>query len=92
MYASLLTRLQTPIEVTMRALKELVDEGKIRHIGLSECSGAILERAVKIHPVAACQMEYSPWSLEIESDQTNFLKTARKLGVAIGSPHFPTLT
>ncbi|KAL4786598.1 NADP-dependent oxidoreductase domain-containing protein [Aspergillus varians] len=73
----------TPIEETMRALAELKEEGKIKHIGLSECSSESLRRACKVHHVAAVQAEYSPFSLEIESEQIRILKTARELGVAI---------
>lgn len=60
---------------------DLKKEGKIRYLGLSECSAATLRRAYKIHPIAAAQMESSPFALEIESEQTEFLKTARELGV-----------
>ena len=58
-------------------------EGKIKYLGLSECSATTLRRAYAVHPIAAVQMEYSPFVLEIESDQTNFSKTARELGVKI---------
>lgn len=64
-------------------MAELKKEGKIRYLGLSECSARTLQRAHKVHPIAAAQMEYSPFALEIESSQTNFLKTARELGVKI---------
>ncbi|KAL4925527.1 NADP-dependent oxidoreductase domain-containing protein [Aspergillus undulatus] len=73
---------KTPIEETMKALVELKDEGKIKYIGLSECSSESLRRACKVHHVAAVQVEYSPFSLEIESEQINLLQTARELGVA----------
>ncbi|KAK8003256.1 hypothetical protein PG989_002975 [Apiospora arundinis] len=73
----------TPIEETVKAMAELKAEGKIRHLGLSECSARTLRRAYAVHPIAAAQMEYSPFALEIESDQTEFLKTARELGVKI---------
>lgn len=66
-----------------QAMAELKKEGKIRYLGLSECSARTLQRAHKVHPIAAAQMEYSPFALEIESSQTNFLKTARELGVKI---------
>jgi aryl-alcohol dehydrogenase-like predicted oxidoreductase len=72
-----------PIEKTVGAMAELKKEGKIRYLGLSECSARTLQRACKVHPIAAAQMEYSPFALEIESDQTNFLTTARELGVKI---------
>jgi aryl-alcohol dehydrogenase-like predicted oxidoreductase len=74
---------KTPIEETVGAMAELVKEGKVKYLGLSECSSRTLERACKVHPIAAAQMEYSPFALEIESDQTQFLATARKLGVKI---------
>lgn len=73
----------TPIEETVEAMAELKKQGKIRYLGLSECSAATLRRACKVHPIAAAQMEFSPFALEIESEQTNFLKTARELGVKI---------
>ncbi|KAK3117197.1 hypothetical protein LTR53_001701 [Teratosphaeriaceae sp. CCFEE 6253] len=72
-----------PIEETVKAMVELKNEGKIRYLGLSECSAKTLRRAHKVHPIAAAQMEYSPFALEIESEQTEFLKTARELGVKI---------
>ncbi|KAF2169625.1 hypothetical protein M409DRAFT_20039 [Zasmidium cellare ATCC 36951] len=74
---------KVPIEETVKAMVELKDQGKIRYLGLSECSAATLRRAHKVHPIAAAQMEFSPFALEIESDQTEFLKTARELGVKI---------
>ncbi|KAK8058082.1 aldo-keto reductase [Apiospora phragmitis] len=73
----------TPIEETVKAMAELKAEGKIRHLGLSECSARTLRRACAVHPIAVAQMEYSPFALEIESEQTQFLKTARELGVKI---------
>src|ERR1039458_8332209 len=54
----------TPIEETVGAMAQLVQEGKIRHIGLSEASPQTLRRAVKIHPITALQTEYSLWSRE----------------------------
>lgn len=62
---------------------ELKDEGKIRYLGLSECSARTLRRAYAVHPIAAAQMEYSPFATEIETEQTGFLSTARELGVSI---------
>ena len=49
----------TPIEDTVRAMADLVKEGKVRYLGLSEASTATLRRAVKVHPIAALQTEYS---------------------------------
>lgn len=74
---------KVPIEETVKAMVELKNEGKIRYLGLSECSAKTLRRAHAVHPIAAAQMEFSPFALEIESDQTEFLKTARELGVKI---------
>ncbi|KAI0169085.1 putative aldo-keto reductase [Hypoxylon sp. FL1284] len=75
---------ETPIEETMRALKELQDEGKIRHIGLSLVSSATLRRAVKIAPVAAVQTGYTLNEREIEGPEGgNLLATCRELGVAV---------
>jgi aryl-alcohol dehydrogenase-like predicted oxidoreductase len=74
---------KVPIEETVGAMVELKNEGKIRYIGLSECSEKTLRRAHAVHPIAAIQMEYSPFALEIESDQIGLLKAARELGVKI---------
>ena len=68
----------TPIEETVGALAELVTQGKIRHIGLSEASAATLRRAVKVHPVTALQTEYSLWTRDPERE---ILATCRELGV-----------
>src|ERR1700760_19683 len=73
----------TPIEKTIEAMAQLKKEGKIRNLGLSECSARTLRRAHKVHPIAAAEMEFSPFALEIESTETNFLETARELGVKI---------
>ncbi|KAI9654540.1 MAG: hypothetical protein M1821_006630 [Bathelium mastoideum] len=74
---------KTPIERTVRELKKLQDEGKIKYIGLSECSAESLRRASKIAHIDAVQVEYSPFALEIESAEIPILKTARELGTAI---------
>jgi len=68
----------TTIEETVGAMAQLVQEGKIRHIGLSEASPQTLRRAVKIHPITALQTEYSLWSREPEDE---ILATCRQLGV-----------
>jgi len=68
----------TPIEETVGALAQLVTEGKIRHIGLSEAAPQTLRRAVKVHPITALQTEYSLWSRDPE-DQ--LLATCRELGI-----------
>jgi aryl-alcohol dehydrogenase-like predicted oxidoreductase len=68
----------TPIEETVGALAELVKEGKIRYIGLSEAAAETLRRAVKVHPVAALQTEYSLWTRDPEDE---ILPTCRELGI-----------
>ncbi|KAI0096772.1 Aldo/keto reductase-like protein [Nemania sp. FL0031] len=74
----------TPVEKTMEAMVELKREGKIKYIGLSEASSDTIRRACAVHPVAAVQIEYNPWSLDIETEVgTNLLATCRELGVAI---------
>lgn len=62
---------------------QLKEAGKIKYLGLSECSATSLRRAHAVHPITAVQMEYSPFSLEIESSQFKLLETARELGVAV---------
>ncbi|KAK3079470.1 hypothetical protein LTS18_004786 [Coniosporium uncinatum] len=74
---------ETPIEDTVKAMKELQEEGKIKYIGLSECSSESLRRACKIVHVDAVQIEYSPFSLDIEDADIQLLKTCRELGVAV---------
>jgi aryl-alcohol dehydrogenase-like predicted oxidoreductase len=73
----------TPIEKTIEALVELKKAGKIKYLGLSECSADSLRRAHAVHPITAVQMEYSPFCVDIESPQTKLLQTARELGVAV---------
>jgi len=73
----------TRIEETVEAMAELVKEGKIKHIGLSECSEKTLRRAHKVHPIAAVQVEYSLFSLDIEREEIGIKKTCDELGVAI---------
>jgi aryl-alcohol dehydrogenase-like predicted oxidoreductase len=68
----------TPIEDTVRAMAELVKEGKVRYLGLSEASVATLRRAVKVHPIAALQTEYSLWTRDPEDE---ILPTCRELGI-----------
>ncbi|MGA7589685.1 MAG: aldo/keto reductase, partial [Candidatus Sulfotelmatobacter sp.] len=69
----------TPIEETVGAMAQLVQEGKIRHIGLSEASPKTLRRAAKVHPITALQTEYSLWSRDPEEE---ILGTCRELGIA----------
>lgn len=69
-----------PIEDTIRYLKTLVEEGKIRYIGLSECTPSELRRAHAIHPITAIQME---WSLQSRDIENTLVPVARELGVGI---------
>jgi aryl-alcohol dehydrogenase-like predicted oxidoreductase len=69
----------TPIEETVGALAELVNEGKIRHIGLSEAAPETIRRAHAVHPITAVQTEYSLWSREPETN--GVLDTCRELGI-----------
>ncbi|TFY67877.1 hypothetical protein EVG20_g3780 [Dentipellis fragilis] len=72
-----------PIEKSVAAMAEFVEAGKLKYIGLSEVSSATLRRAHAVHPIAAVQVEYSPFSLDIEDPKVGLLKTARELGVKI---------
>ncbi|KAI1610403.1 aldo-keto reductase [Exophiala viscosa] len=72
-----------PIEITVKAMKELQDAGKVKYLGMSECSADSLRRACKVTHITAVQMEYSPFSMEIEDPQYALLKTARELGVSV---------
>jgi aryl-alcohol dehydrogenase-like predicted oxidoreductase len=69
---------ETPIEDTVGAMAELVREGKVRHLGLSEAAPATIRRAHAVHPIAALQTEYSLWSREPEAE---ILPTVRELGI-----------
>ena len=68
----------TPIEETVGAMAELVREGKILHLGLSEASPPTLRRAAKVHPIAALETEYSLWTRDPEEE---ILSTCRELGI-----------
>jgi len=68
------------IEESVGALGRMVESGKVRAIGLSEVSAATLRKAHEVHPIAAVQNEYSPWSRNVE---LGLLETAKELGVAL---------
>jgi len=68
-----------PIEDTVGAMKRLVEQGKVRHLGLSEAGPATIRRANAVHPIAALQTEYSVWCRFVEND--NILATCRELGI-----------
>ncbi len=69
---------RTPIEETVGAMAQLVHEGKVRHLGLSEASVQTLRRAHAVHPIAALQTEYSLWTRDVEAQ---ILPACRELGV-----------
>ena len=69
---------KVPIEETVGAMSELVEKGKVRHLGLSEASPETIRRAHDVHPIAALQTEYSLWTREVEAE---ILPTVRELGI-----------
>jgi aryl-alcohol dehydrogenase-like predicted oxidoreductase len=71
---------ETPVEETVGAMKRLVEEGKVRFLGLSEAAAPTIRRAAKIHPIAALQSEYSLWSRDLEDE---ILPTCRELGIGL---------
>jgi aryl-alcohol dehydrogenase-like predicted oxidoreductase len=68
----------TPIEETVGAMKELVEAGKVRHLGLSEASSATIRRAHAVHPITALQSEWSLWTRDPEAE---VIPTVRELGI-----------
>ncbi|WP_022851304.1 aldo/keto reductase [Limisalsivibrio acetivorans] len=71
---------EVEIEETVGAMAELVKEGKVRYLGLSEMGAETLRRAYKVHPITALQSEYSLWTRDIEGE---ILDTCRELGIGI---------
>src|SRR5215218_7605979 len=71
---------RVPIEDTVGAMAELVAQGKVRHLGLSEASAASIRRAAAVHPIAALQSEWSLWTRDLE---TEVLAVAREHGIGI---------
>ncbi|KAH9616088.1 hypothetical protein KSS87_006850 [Heliosperma pusillum] len=69
-----------PIEVTMGELKKLVEEGKIKYIGLSEASASTIRRAHAVHPITAVQLEWSLWTRDAEEE---VIPACRELGIGI---------
>ncbi len=70
----------TPIEDTVGAMAELVEQGKVRHLGLSEASAETIRRAHAVHPITAVQTEYSLWTRDVEEE---ILPTLQELGIAL---------
>lgn len=60
----------------------LLSSGKVKYLGLSECGADTLRRACQIHQIHAYQIEYSPFSMDIEKPETDLLRTCRELGIA----------
>jgi len=67
-----------PVEDTVGAMAELVTEGKVKYLGLSEADSDTLQRACAVHPISALQTEYSLWSRDVEED---ILPTCQRLGI-----------
>lgn len=70
----------TPIEDTVGAMARLVEEGKVRHLGMSEAAPATIRRAHKVHKITALQTEYSLWTRDLEAD---ILPVIRELGIGL---------
>jgi aryl-alcohol dehydrogenase-like predicted oxidoreductase len=70
----------TPIEDTVGAMAELVTEGKVRYLGLSEAGADTIRRAHAVHPITALQSEYSLWTRDVEAE---ILPTLQELGIAL---------
>lgn len=70
---------RTPIEDTVGEMAKLVEEGKVRYLGLSEAAAETIRRANKVHPIAAVQTEYSLWTRDVEPE---ILPACRELGIA----------
>ncbi|XP_027117084.1 auxin-induced protein PCNT115-like [Coffea eugenioides] len=71
---------RVPIEVTIGELKKLVEEGKIKYIGLSEASASTIRRAHAVHPITAVQLEWSLWTRDVEEE---IIPACRDLGIGI---------
>jgi aryl-alcohol dehydrogenase-like predicted oxidoreductase len=69
-----------PIEITVGAMKKLVEEGKVKYIGLSEAHPADIRRAHAVHPITAVQVEWNLWCRELEEE---LVPTCRELGIGI---------
>src|SRR5262245_15604869 len=69
-----------PIEDTVGAMKRLVEQGKVRHLGLCEAGAGTIRRAHKVHPLTAIETEYSLWTRDVEAE---ILPTLRELGIGL---------
>uniref|UniRef100_A0ACD5UWW6 Uncharacterized protein n=1 Tax=Avena sativa TaxID=4498 RepID=A0ACD5UWW6_AVESA len=70
----------TPVEITMVEIKKLVEEGKVKYVGLSEASASTIRRAHAVHPITAVQLDWSLWSRDVEEE---IIPTCRELGIGI---------
>src|SRR4029453_18975115 len=73
---------KVPIEETIGAMSRLVEQGKVRHIGLSEAGSQTIRRANAVHPITAVQSEYSLWTRDYEADT---IPTIHELGIGFVS-------
>jgi aryl-alcohol dehydrogenase-like predicted oxidoreductase len=80
LYALHRVDLTVPIEDTVGAMKRLVEQGKVRYLGLSEAGASTIERAHQVHPITSLETEYSLWSRDVEGE---ILTTCRRLGIAL---------
>ncbi|CAM6104021.1 unnamed protein product [Calypogeia fissa] len=71
---------KVPIEITVGEMKKLVEEGKVKYLGLSEASAADIRRAHAVHPITAVQLEWSLWARDVEAE---VIPTCRELGISI---------
>lgn len=69
-----------PIEATIGEMKKLVEEGKVKYLGLSEASASTIRRAHAVHPITAVQLEWSLWTRDVEED---IIPTCRELGIGV---------
>ncbi|KAH7029461.1 aldo/keto reductase [Microdochium trichocladiopsis] len=73
-----------PIEKTMEAMRALVESGKVKYVGISEVSSATVRRAHAVYPLSAVQVEYNPWTRDIEGEAGTFmLDTCKELGISV---------
>nr|KJB71918.1 hypothetical protein B456_011G147300 [Gossypium raimondii] len=77
---------RVPIEVTIGELKKLVEEGKVKYIGLSEASASTIRRAHAVHPITAVQLEWSLWSRDVEADIIPTCRLELGIGIVAYSP------
>jgi aryl-alcohol dehydrogenase-like predicted oxidoreductase len=72
-----------PSPLSLLVVTVFFREGKVKYIGICECNGETLRRAYKVHPIAAIQVEYSPFTLDAEDPKIGAFEAARELGVTV---------